>query len=452
MFKTSVFGLGPVGLVTAVCLARKGYPVLCVDSDVKRVRQVRDGAPPFFEPGLAEYLKHSIETGRFNVTTDPSSNAQSELSYITVGTPNKSDGSIDLTYVKKASLDIAKSISESNNPQIVVVKSTVIPGTTRNVIKPILERELGKKNGTGFFLCSNPEFLRQGNAIYDTEHPDRIVIGSDDQEASSRLERFYLNYYSSGNSKIIKTTFENAELIKYANNAFLATKISFINCIANIAELIPGADVRIVADGIGVDDRIGTKFLNAGLGWGGSCFPKDIKALISFSKSLDYEPTLIDATLETNDKQWQRIAEMCKGELGGLGGKRIAVLGLAFKPNTDDLREAVSIKLVRRLLEEKATIVVYDPAAMRNTKDTIGNTVEYARSSETCIDGSDCCIIVTEWDQFREIPPNTFVERMRQPFVIDGRRIYDPIRLRAAGVRLLAIGLGPEDSNQRQNT
>jgi UDPglucose 6-dehydrogenase len=309
-----------------------------------------------------------------------------------------------------------------------------------------LERESGKTAGTGFGLCSNPEFLREGNAIHDAELPDRIVIGGEGIDAISKLEEFYEDFHGEPMPPVLRTTHENAELIKYANNAFLAMKVSFINTIANITQRTPNADVGAIATGIGLDERIGPRFLNAGLGWGGSCFPKDLKALIRFSKTLGYAPELIEAVVATNEKQKQRAVELAKQALGSLKEKRIAILGLAFKPETDDMREAVSVSIIKDMLAEGATVVVYDPAAMQTARVTLAETVSYASDPVECITQADCCIIVTEWDEFRTIPPNTFLERMRRPIVIDGRRIYDADKFSRAEIEFSAIGLGPRTS------
>jgi UDPglucose 6-dehydrogenase len=428
--------------VTAVCFARKGNQVIGIDPDRDRLKKIRRAEVPFHEPNLKEYLTETAANGTFSVTDDASMNTRSDLAYMTVGTPSTQDGSIDLRYVKNAAEAIGQSIHETTHYQLVVVKSTVIPGTARTLVKPVLERESGKAAGKGFGLCSNPEFLREGNAVHDAEFPDRIVIGGEDTDAVSRLENFYKDFHGEPTPPVVRTTHENAELIKYANNAFLAMKVSFINTIANIAERIPNADVKAIAQGIGVDERIGSKFLNAGLGWGGSCFPKDLKALIAYSRALDYDPELIEGVVATNEKQKQRAIQLVKHALGSLKGKRIAILGLAFKPETDDMREAVSIPLVRALLEEGADVFAYDPAAMRNARAIFHGKITYARDPCECLEQAACCIIVTEWDEFKSISPSTFIERMRHPIVIDGRRIYDARRFSEAGILFLAIGLG----------
>jgi len=448
--RISVFGLGPVGLVTAVCFARKGNHVIGIDLDLDRLEKVRRAEPPFFEPKLKEYLAETITNGAFSVLDDASANVRSDLAYMTVGTPGTEDGGMDLTYVKNAARVIGQSLRQATRYQLVVVKSTVTPGTARTVVKPILEGESRKTAGKDFGVCSNPEFLREGNAVHDAEFPDRIIIGSEDPEAAMRLESFYKEFHGQSIPPVVRTTHENAELIKYANNAFLATKVSFINTVANIAERTPNADIKAVAAGIGLDERIGSRFLNAGVGWGGSCFPKDLKALVAFSKTLGYNPGLIDAAIRTNDQQKLRAIELARDALGSLRGKRIAILGLAFKPDTDDMREAVSISLVQGLLAEGANVTAYDPAAMQNARRIFRNTITYAEDPYDCINQADCSIIVTEWDDFKTISPNEFAKRMRSPVVIDGRRIYDPDRFIEAGIQFSAIGLGPRTSQRGQ--
>jgi len=442
--KVSVFGLGRVGLPMAVCLAKHGYEVAGIDVGANLLKKLSKGEAPFYEPDLAEYLSRALRSNRFSPTSDHSVNSRSDLTYITVGTPSRTDGSLDLSYVEEASRMIGRSLREAHQCQLVIVKSTVLPGTARRVVRPILERESGKRAGIDFAVCSNPEFLREGNAVHDTEFPDRIIIGSDDSSAIERLEKVYRVFHEDKFPPIIKTSFENAELTKYANNAFLATKVSFVNLLANIAERIPHSDVKEVAKGIGLDERIGPKFLNAGLGWGGSCFPKDLAALLNFSRSLGSEPGLIKEAVATNQRQAERAAELARETLGSLEQKRIAVLGLAFKPQTDDLRDAVSIPVVNSLLKNGATVTVWDPRAIQGAQRIFGSTVRYANGPLDCLEQADCCILVTEWPEFENLEPKVFVEKMRRPVVIDGRRVYDPVEFRNAGVEFRAIGLGPE--------
>ncbi|HXZ89958.1 MAG TPA: UDP-glucose/GDP-mannose dehydrogenase family protein [Candidatus Dormibacteraeota bacterium] len=441
--KISVFGLGRLGLVTAACFATRGHTVFGIDTDLRRTRSARNGEPLFFEPNLKRYLTRAIRKGFLTVIQDDSLSPGSDLAMITVGSPAQKDGSINLTYLKQAAKTIGRSLRTANAYQLVVVRSTVTPGTTRNVVKPILEKESAKEAGRQFGLCSNPEFLREGNAINDILHPDRIIIGSEFAEDAKRLGTFYKRFYRNNSPPILATTHENAELIKYASNAFLATKVSFVNCIANIAERIPGADVSVVASGIGMDPRIGSQYLKAGLGWSGSCLPKDVSALQRFSSTLGYKAELIEATAKTNHMQFRRAVQFAKSALVSLRGKRVAVLGLAFKPNTDDVRSAISIQVVRALLKQRARIVAYDPAAMESTRTLFKNRIEYASDAIDCIRGADCAIIVTEWNEFKSILPHIFIKQMRHPIVIDGRRIYDPERFTQTGVRFLAIGLGP---------
>jgi UDPglucose 6-dehydrogenase len=438
----SVFGLGRVGLVTAACLARNGYRVVGIDPDPLRVRQISRAEPPFFEPHLREYVREVVGKGKLTVTQDSSWNARSDLALIVVGTPPRRDGSINLTYVRDATRAIGKSIRNTDHHQLVVIKSTVTPDAARRLVKPVLERESGGKVGKDIDLCSNPEFLREGNAIHDTEFPDRIIIGGEDPEAIRKLEQFYVEFHRGNLPPIIRTTHENAALIKYANNAFLATKVSFMNCIANIAERIPGGDADIIAAGIGLDQRIGSLFLRAGLGWGGSCFPKDLAALTRLSKMLGYNPEMIEAAERTNHNQWRRAIELAKRALGRLDRKRIAILGLAFKPDTDDMRAAVSVPIIKYLLAHGARIVVYDPAAMENARAIFGPQVKYARDLGECLGEADCCIVVTEWDVIKAISPRTYLEKMRCPIVVDGRRVYEPEKFASIGIQLLAVGLG----------
>ena len=443
--KVSVFGLGRVGLVMAVSLAKHGYQVAGIDVDPNLLRKLSKGEAPFYEPKLKEYLTLTLRTKRLTVTPDYSINSRSDLTYIAVGTPSLKDGSIDISYIEEASRSIGRSLRDTSRHQIVIVKSTVLPGTARNVVKPILERESGKVAGKDFSVCSNPEFLREGNAIHDTEHPDRIIIGSDDPSAIRKLEGVYRAFHGKKFPPIIKTTFENAELTKYANNALLATKLSFINSIAGIAERVPHADVRTVAQGIGLDERIGPKYLNAGLGWGGSCLPKDLAALLNFSRTVERDAALINEVVTTNKRQGEKAARFAREALGSLEGKQIAVLGLAFKPETDDLRDAVSIAVVNSLLTAGAFVTVWDPRAIKQAQGILGDQVKYAADAVNCLEQADCCILVTEWPEFKSLQPKTFLKKMRQPILIDGRRIYDPVEFRKAGIQLYAVGLGPED-------
>jgi len=303
--KISVIGVGYVGLCTALGLASRGYSVVASDIDAEKINKINQGAPPFFEPGLEEKLSKCIQKGTLTGLTNQTDRAilTTDFTYVAVGTPSKPDGSIDLTYIKSAVAAIGKALKQKSSYHLIIIKSTVVPGTTQNVLLPLLELESAKKCSVDFGLCVNPEFLRQGSAFHDTLHVDRIIIGSPDPQTSRRLEALYQDLYNPQIPPILQTSLSTAELIKYASNAMLATKISFINTIANICEKIPGADVTVVAQAMGLDKRIGSQFLDAGLGYGGSCFPKDLKALLACSKALGYTPELLDATEKVNQKQ-----------------------------------------------------------------------------------------------------------------------------------------------------
>jgi UDPglucose 6-dehydrogenase len=440
--KVSIFGLGYVGLTFGVCLAKKGFEVIGVDVDADRVSMVNSGETPFYEPGVDELLREALEKGLFRATTDSyDAVLSSDVSFICVGTPSRPDGSADLTYVESAARSIGQALRDKKGWHLVVVRSTVPPGTTGGIVRRIIEEESSKRAGADFGLCMNPEFTKEGSAVEDTFTPDRIVIGELDERSGAFLEKLYRDFHGSNMPPIIRTSLTNAELIKYASNAFLAMKVSFINEIANIAQKVPEADVEIIARGIGLDKRIGPHFLRAGLGFGGSCFPKDLRALIRFSEGVGYEPKILRAVMEVNESQPYMAVELAKSILGSLKDKRIAVLGLAFKPNTDDVREAVSIKIVKALLSEGANVVVYDPKAMPNARRVLGETVVYAGSAEECLRGADCAIVVTEWDEFRKLRPEDFLRLMRTPVVVDGRRIYDPKEF-SRKLKYVAIGLG----------
>lgn len=438
----SIIGLGHVGLVNAVCFAHRGYRVIGIETDQNRLRQVRNAEAPFFEPSLPDYLKNAIDRDLLLATDDFSLNAQADCCFIAVETPSKSDGSADLSAIEAVASAVGRSLRDNLKNQLIVILSTVPPGSARNVITPILERESCKLKGKGFNLCSNPELFQQGDAIHDTEYPDRIIIGGDEPDAS-RLEQFYGEFCGDRRCVILRTTHENAELIKYANSAFIATKISFINFIADIAERVRFADVRVIAEGIGLDERIGPGALHAGIGWGGPCLPKDTRALTAFSSRCGVESDLIRAVSAVNNAHHYKVIRLAREALGSLKENRIAVLGLAFKSGTDELKDASSIAIIKLLLAEGARVVVYDPKSVTHVRKVLGNEVEYADNAVACIEQSDCCIIVTEWDEFKQIPPETFRRKMRRPIVIDGRGIYKVDAFSQAGIRLLGIGVGP---------
>nr|HDO81056.1 UDP-glucose/GDP-mannose dehydrogenase family protein [Candidatus Bathyarchaeota archaeon] len=330
--RLSIFGLGHVGLTLAACLADNGFQVLGYDVDEKKSHMISNGRVPFHEPGLDILIGKAISSKRLCLTSDPEEAVlSSDITFITVGTPEKPDGSADLTYVDEALKSIGSALSRKKDYHLVVLRSTVPPGTSREAVKA-LEKISGKKGEENFGFCFNPEFLREGNAVQDTLYPDRIIIGELDKKSGDLLEDFYKRFHSSKMPPLLRTTLENAELIKYAANAFLAMKVSFINMIARLCERIPHADVEVVAKGVGLDKRIGAYFLKAGLGFGGSCFPKDLKALLAYAKRLNVRLPLVEATLQINEDQPLRAMQLAEELLGDLKGKRIAILGLAFKP------------------------------------------------------------------------------------------------------------------------
>ncbi len=441
--KISVIGVGYVGLCTAVGFASKGYSVVACDVVADKIEKICSGVAPFYEPGLSEMLKTTIENGNLKCLINQTQKAvlETDITYIAVGTPSNDDGSIDLQYIKAVAVDIGKALGQKGQYHVVVVKSTVIPGTTQNLVKSCLEEESGKVCGVDFGLCMNPEFLRQGSAFKDTFNADRIVVGGFDQRSGDVLEALYKDFYGQSLPALIRTTLSTAELIKYASNSMLATKISFINTIANICEKIPGADVKVVAKAMGLDKRIGPLFLDAGLGYGGSCFPKDVKALIACSKDFGYVAKLLEAVEEINYDQPLKAVEYAKRFVGDLAKKHIALLGLAFKPETDDMREARVVPIVNRLLVEGASVVAYDPVAVPVAKTIFGDKIRYAASALECIAGADAAIVVTEWDEFKKLTPEDFLNHLKQPILIDGRRIYDP-QIFGQKLTFVAIGLG----------
>jgi UDPglucose 6-dehydrogenase len=441
--KISIIGVGYVGLCTAVGFASKGYNVLASDIDGAKIDKINKGIPPFHEPGLQEKLSECIAKGNLMGIVGETDRAvlETDLTFVAVGTPSRSDGSIDLQYIESAAISIGKAIKQKDAYNVIIIKSTVIPGTTQDIVKPALERESRKKCGVDFGLCMNPEFLRQGSAFEDTVHPDRVVLGSFDKQSGDKVENLYKDFYSGYVPPIVRTTLSTAELIKYASNAMLATKISFINTIANMCEKIPEADVKVVATAMGLDKRIGPLFLDAGLGYGGSCFPKDVKALIACSKTFGYIPELLESTESVNKKQSLKAVEFCKLQLGNLKKKKIAILGLAFKPDTDDMREARVIPIVNALLNEGALVVAYDPVAMPMAKTIFKNKIKYASSAINCLKDANCSILVTEWLEFKKLTPEDFIRNMKQPVLIDGRRIYKAEAFEKK-MKFVAIGLG----------
>ena len=435
--KITVLGSGYVGLVTGVCFADKGHEVFSVDVDSRKVKAINGGESPIYEPGLEDLLKKNIKSGNikaFLAKDFYSKGIVTGVSFICVPTPSNEDGSINLNFIKSASRDLGKYIKNLNQYHVVVVKSTVVSGTADSVVLPSLKDYSKKKVGEDFGLCMNPEFLREGSAIEDFLNPDKIVLGSIDERSGDVLEKVYEPWKTQ--IPRIRTNLRTAEMIKYAQNAFLATKISFINEIANICQKC-GVDAKDVSYAIGLDPRISPHFLRFGVGYGGSCFPKDVKALISASEKVGHTPTLLKSVVEVNEKQPLEALKM----VDDLDGKTVSILGLSFKPDTDDIRESPSIKLIRELQKHNTVIKTYDPEATENMRKLFPN-VTYTKSPTECLRDSDVCFVMTEWKEIKELKPKDFLNLMRTPLVVDGRRVFNPEEKKKAGVIYKGIGYG----------
>lgn len=426
--KIAVAGTGYVGLVTGVCLAEHGHNVVCVDVDEEKVAKMSKGISPIYEPGLDDLMIKNME--RLTFTTDyVSAYKDAEVIFIGVGTPEKKDGSANLTYVYKVAEQIAEN---AENDCIVVIKSTVPIGTNDKVEAFITEKA---KDGISIHIASNPEFLSQGTAVRDTLHASRIVIGAESKYAANILKEVYKDF----DAPILVTNRRSAEMIKYASNDFLALKISYVNEIANLCEIV-GADINDVTKGMGYDPRIGDKFLNAGIGYGGSCFPKDTKALHWLANFNDYELKTVKAAIETNDNQKFKIIKKARKYYENLQGKKIAVLGLTFKPGTDDLREAPSLVNIPIFLDEGCEIKAWDPAGVENYKKKYPTEIIYCDSIDEAIKDADLCVIFTEWDEVKKYDITKFEKLMRNPIVIDGRNCYDLEQIKKTNVIYDSMG------------
>ena len=428
----AVIGSGYVGLVTGACFAEFGVDVTCVDTDAEKITRLAQGQTTIYEPGLDQLLNRNLQAGRLSFTTDIESAIEESLViFLAVGTPPKDDGSADLTHVDEAARAIAAGM---NDYKVVVTKSTVPVGTGRRLATLIREHQ---PTPVQFGIVSNPEFLREGAAISDFMRPDRVVIGSDDDRAIEVMRDLYRPLYLIETPFVI-TSVEGAELIKYAANAFLATKISFINEVANLCERI-GCDVHEVARAIGMDRRIGAKFLHPGPGFGGSCFPKDARALSAIAKQFSCETRIVDAVIEVNQQQRQSMVPKIEKLAGGLTGKRVAVLGLAFKPETDDIREAPSLDIIRGLIERGATISAYDPVA-KPAVERLLPQIEYAQDEYAAASGAEVLVFVTEWNQFRALDMERIRGLMKTPRIADLRNIYEPTDMRELGFEYVGVG------------
>jgi UDPglucose 6-dehydrogenase len=428
----AVIGTGYVGLVTGACFAEFGVDVTCVDVDAEKIQRLESGVMPIYEPGLEQLVTKNTQAGRLRFTTNVQEAVEQALViFLAVGTPPLSDGSPDLSFVESAARSVAEHM---NGYKVIVTKSTVPIGTGERIRKLIREHQ---KSALAFGIVSNPEFLREGAAINDFMRPDRVVIGSADQEAIAIMRDLYRPLYLI-EAPVVITSLEAAELTKYAANAFLATKISFINEIANLCEKI-GCDVHDVAKGMGMDKRIGSKFLHPGPGFGGSCFPKDTRALASVAQQFGSESLIVDAVIEVNRRQREAMLPKIEQLVGTVSGKTIAVLGLAFKPETNDIREAPAQEIIKGLLERGATIRAYDPVAMEETAQVISN-IQYAEDEYEAVKNADALVIVTEWNQFRALDMKRIRDLMKAPRIADLRNIYEPEDLRELGFDYVGVG------------
>ncbi len=435
--RISIVGTGYVGLVTGACFAETGATVTCVDIDEKKIKDLNKGIIPIWEPGLDEIVRRNMDKKRLSFTTTlKESLRDAEVVFIAVGTPPGNDGSADLKYV----CTVAKEIGKYAERYLVVVTKSTVPVGTSQKIKSIIADTMGElgKN-VPFDVASNPEFLKEGSAVEDFLKPDRIVVGTESEQARQVLENLYKPFVLNGHP-IIFMDISSSELTKYAANAMLATRISFMNDMANLCELV-GANINLVRKGIGSDPRIGSKFLYPGAGYGGSCFPKDVKAIVQTAEENGYSLEVLKAVERVNSRQkqivFQKLAHHYKG---ALKGKTIAIWGLSFKPNTDDMREAPSLVVIEKLLDAGASVVAYDPVAMVEAKKYIGGSIRYADSPYHALDGADALLLLTEWNEFRFLDFDELKKRMNQPVIVDGRNIYDAAQIKENGINYYCIG------------
>jgi len=445
--KIAVVGLGYVGLVTALCFASKhGFDVVGVDVDESRVSKLRNSEAPVYEPGLRELLNDTLRKS-FHPTVDFGDVQGCQAVFLTVGTPPKADGSPNLGYVEAAARSLGGSLRQSGAKAVVVVKSTVPPGTARNIVGPAVQESFGEPLGVGFGLASNPEFLAEGSAVKDMLSPDRIVVGAYDAYSRGVMRELYEEFYGKdfGGTPYLETSLENAELVKYANNAFLSLKVSFINELSRICESTLNTDVDFVAKGIGFDKRIGPHFLKAGPGWGGSCFGKDVSALIKHADRVGAgELNVLRANLASNEAQKVHVVELLERELGGLTHKRVAVLGLAFKAETDDARDSQAATVIAELLKRGADVKAYDPMATNNFANIYGLKVDYCGSADSCVEGCDAALVLTDWEEFRRLEQAFFEEKMDGGVLLDARRIYrDKVSGKDSRLKYVGLGVNP---------
>lgn len=440
--RISVIGMGYVGLASGMGYAKHGFRSICTATTPSKVENLNKGIPPFYEPELEDLVRTEVERGMLSGTLDNiEAIKQSNVTFICVGTPSLPDGSADLSAVESVAKEIGIAIRDKDEYHVVSTKSTVVPGTTENLVLPIVEKYSGKKAGVDFGLVMNPEFLRQGQAVHDSLNPDRIVIGEHDQRAGRIIHEIYKGYKTDTGEPvpILHVEIKAAELIKYAANSLLATKITFANEFARICEKF-NIDVYEVMKGVGLDFRINPMFLNAGCGFGGSCFPKDVNAIVALAKTIDVQTPLMDAVLYTNDLQPMHLIKIIKDNVGELNGKQIAFLGLSFKPDTDDTRATRALPIIQKLYEEGATVKAYDPKAYYKFKPLTDLPIGYMDSIDEALEGADFAVVQSEWQEIKDIDPAKFGSLMKNALVIDGRRSYDPERMEDAGITYRGIG------------
>lgn len=436
--KIVIVGTGYVGLVTGTCFAEVGIDVTCVDIDLKKIENLKKGILPIYEPGLEELVERNVSKGRLHFSTDLGSSIQgAEVAFIAVGTPPGEDGSADLKYVLAVATEIGATM---NNKLVVVTKSTVPVGTSEKVRNAVANALKSRTVDLPVLVASNPEFLKEGAAIDDFMKPDRIVVGVDHEDAEVIMRKLYKPFLLNGHP-IFFMDLPSAEMTKYAANAMLATKISFMNDIANLCEIV-GADVNLVRKGIGSDPRIGNKFIYPGVGYGGSCFPKDVKALVRTAKEYNYNMRILNSVEEVNeDQKYVLVNKVNKHYKNDIKGKHFAIWGLSFKPKTDDMREAPSLVIIGELLKAGATVTAYDPVAIHETQKVLGNKINYAENELDALNGADALLVVTEWSEFRSPDFNVIKSKLKQPVIFDGRNVYDVKEMETLGFEYYCIGL-----------
>ena len=444
----SIIGMGYVGLCSAVCFASSGTRVFGVEVDEKKRLMIQGGVSPIHERDIEMYLTSSLATGNFSCGSGISDAVeQSGITFVTVGTPSSPSGEIDLRFVEAVASELGDALREKRNKlgnryHLVVIKSTVTPGTTMGLVRSMIERKSGMRYPDEFGLCVNPEFLREGSAIEDTFKADAVVIGSDDERSLQALSAFYRRFYGERSlPRMISMGASNAEIVKYSINTFRATQLSFLNSLSNLCERIPGSDVGDVIKGLSSVTRLDERYLRPGLGYGGSCLPKDVRALTKMFLRAGVDASILVAATAINELQPRRALLVAQELLDGcIEGRRIAILGLTFKAGTDDVRESVAIKLAGLFVESGSKVSVYDPQGMENAKSILGDRVSYASSASDCLARADCCILTTEWEEFRNLPPEEFRRSMSNPVIIDGKRILDARAFARAGVEVYALG------------